>query len=228
MIGVLVNTLTVLLGSGVGLLLKKGIPERVAHTLMKGVGLCTVCIGFAGVIKGENTLVMILSVAVGGLLGCLLHIDDGLNRFSVFLEKKAQKLSKKGELSLARGFISGSLLFCVGAMTVVGSLNAGLTDDNEMLYTKSILDLISSCVLSATLGVGVMLSAVFVLVFQGAIALAASFAAPYLSASVIAEMTCAGSVLIVGLGLNLLDLTKIKVADYLPAIFLPILFCLFL
>ena len=113
-------------------------------------------------------------------------------------------------------------------MTVVGSLNAGLTDDNEMLYTKSILDLISSCVLSATLGVGVMLSAVFVLVFQGAIALAASFAAPYLSASVIAEMTCAGSVLIVGLGLNLLDLTKIKVADYLPAIFLPILFCLFL
>ena len=107
MIGVLVNTLTVLLGSGVGLLLKKGIPERVANTLMKGVGLCTVCIGFAGVIKGENTLVMILSVAVGGLLGCLLHIDDGLNRFSVFLEKKAQKLSKEGELSLARGFISG-------------------------------------------------------------------------------------------------------------------------
>ena len=228
MLGVLVNTLTVLIGSALGLLLKKGIPERIADTLMKAIGLCTVCIGFAGVIKGENTLIMILSVAAGGLLGCLLHIDDGLNRFSVFLEKKVQKRSKKGELSLSRGFISGSLLFCIGAMTVVGSLNAGLTGDNEMLYTKAILDLISSCVLSATLGAGVMLSAVFVLVFQGTIALAASFAAPYLSDAVIAEMTCAGSVLIVGLGLNLLNLTKIKVADYLPAIFLPILLCLFL
>ena len=228
MLGVLVNTLTVLIGSALGLFLKKGIPERIADTLMKAIGLCTVCIGFAGVIKGENTLIMILSVAAGGLLGCLLHIDDGLNRFSVFLEKKIQKRSKKGELSLSRGFISGSLLFCVGAMTVVGSLNAGLTGNNEMLYTKAILDLISSCVLSATLGAGVMLSAVFVLVFQGAIALAASFAAPYLSDAVIAEMTCAGSVLIVGLGLNLLNLTQIKVADYLPAIFLPILLCLFL
>lgn len=229
MLGVLVNTAAVLAGGTLGLLLKRGIPEKISDTLMKGIALCTICIGIAGVIKGENTLIMILSVVLGGLIGGLLNLDGLLNRFSQFLEKKVQgKQKKNGGVSIAQGFISGSLLFCVGAMTIVGSLNAGLSGDNEMLYAKSLLDLISSCVLAATLGAGVLFSAAFVLLFQGAIALAASFAAPYLADSVITEMTCAGSVLILGLGLNLLHITDIKVANYLPAVFLPILLCLFL
>ena len=229
MLGVLVNTLTVLLGSAAGLLLKKGIPEKITDTLMKGIGLCTVCIAVSGVIKGNNTLIMILSVVIGGLIGGLIDIDKWLNRLSAAIEKAASGKKKNGEKpDLAQGFISGSLMFCVGAMTVVGSLNAGLTGDNEMLYTKSLLDLISSCVLSATLGPGVVLSALFVLVFQGGIALAAGFAAPYLSDSAVAEMTAAGSVLILGLGLNILGITKIKIANYLPAIFIPILLCLFM
>lgn len=229
MLGVLVNTATVLLGSLVGLLLKKGIPQKLTDSLMMGIGLCTVCIAISGVLKGENTLIMILSVALGGLIGTLINIDGGLTRFSAFLEKKANRKKEEGKkISIAQGFISGSLMFCIGAMTIVGSLNAGLTGDNEMLYTKSLLDLISSCILSATLGVGVMLSAVFVLVFQGGIALLANFLAPYLSDAAVAEMTCAGSVLILGLGLNILGITKIKIANFLPAIFLPILLCMFM
>lgn len=229
MLGVLVNTATVLLGSLVGLFLKKGIPEKVTDTLMKGIGLCTICIAISGVIKGSNALIMILSVVLGGLIGGLINIDGGLTKFSAFLEEKANRKKAEGKkISLAQGFISGSLMFCVGAMTIVGSLNAGLTGDNEMLYTKSLLDLISSCVLSATLGPGVLLSAVFVLVFQGGIALLAGVVSPFLSDAAVAEMTCAGSVLILGLGLNILGITKIKVANYLPAIFIPILLCLFM
>lgn len=229
MLGVLVNTLTVIAGSIIGLLLKKGIPEKIADTLMKGIGLCTVCIAISGVIKGQNALIMILSVTIGGFVGSLINIDGGLNKFSSFLENQVNKRKKDGQsINTAQGFISGSLMFCIGAMTIVGSLNAGLTGDNEMLYTKSVLDLISSCILSATLGPGVMLSALFVLVFQGGIALLSGFAAPYLSDAVIAEMTCTGSVLILGLGLNILNITKIKIANYLPAIFIPIILCLFM
>lgn len=229
MLGVTVNTISVILGSLLGLLIKKGIPERISDALMKGVGLCTVCIAVSGVIKGSNSLIMIISVIAGGFIGTLINIDAGLTKISAFLEKKANKnKTEEKKVNIAQGFISGSLLFCIGAMTVVGSLNAGLTGDNEMLYTKSVLDLISSCILSATLGPGVMLSAVFVFVFQGGIALLAGLAAPYLSDTAVTEMTCAGSVLILGLGLNILGITKIKIANYLPAVFIPIILCLFM
>lgn len=227
MIGVLTNTAAVLVGSLIGLLFKKGIPERIADALMKGLGLCTVAIGITGLFKGENTLILILSIAIGGLIGTLLKLDDNLNKFGSFLE---EKLNRKGDgkVSIAQGFVSASLLFCVGAMTIVGSLQAGLTGDNEMLFTKSLLDLVSSTIFSATLGIGVMLSAGFVLVFQGSIALLAQYVSPVLTESVIAEMTCVGSLLILALGLNLIGLTKLKIVDYLPAIFLPILLCLFM
>ncbi|MDY3954484.1 MAG: DUF554 domain-containing protein, partial [Anaerovoracaceae bacterium] len=128
--------------------------------------------------------------------------------------------------SLAEGFVSASLLFCVGAMTIVGSLQAGLSGDNEMLFTKSTLDFISSIVFASALGIGVLLSAVFVFVFQGAIVLLAQVIAPYLNDAVVAEMTCAGSLLILALGLNMLGLTKLKVMNYMPAVFLPILLCM--
>lgn len=223
MLGVVVNTITVILGSAVGLLFKKGIPDRVSSAIMKGIGLCTFYIGVSGSLKGENTLILIISMVIGIAAGTVIDIDDKINRLGNLVEKKFSK--GKDTVSISKGFVTASLLFCIGAMTIVGSLNAGLTGDNEMLFTKSMLDFFSSAMLSVSLGIGVLLSSAFVFVFQGAIVLLANFIAPILTDAAIAEMICAGSVMIIGLGLNLLDITKLKIANMLPAIAIAPILC---
>ena len=242
MLGTLVNTVAVIVGSLIGLLLHKGIPERIVQAVMLGVGLCTVAIGIDGCLQGENTLVLILSVAIGTVIGTLLDLDDRINRLGKWVERKVNHTSGKDEagkqvgetkspakgVSTAEGFVNASLLFCVGSMTIVGALQSGLIGNHEMLFTKSLLDFISSIVFSASMGIGVLLSAAFVFVFQGLITLMAQFIAPFLTETVIAEMTAVGSLLIIGLGLNLLHVTKLKIMNYIPAIFLPILIFLFL
>lgn len=220
MLGVIVNVIVIIIGSGIGMALKKGIPQRISETMMKGLGLCTLYIGWSGALKGSNTLVLIISMAIGVVIGEGLDLDARLNRFARGMEKKFKK--EDGSISIAEGFIAASLLFCVGAMTVVGSLQAGLSGDYETLFTKSVLDFISSMIFASTLGIGVMLSGVFVLLFQGSIVLLAQVVAPFLTDAVVAEMTCVGSVLIFALGLNILGITKLKVLNYFPAMFLPI------
>lgn len=223
MTGVLVNTGTILIGSAVGLLFKKGIPERVTNAVMIGLGLCTLYIGIDGALQGENVLIVIASMVLGAIVGTLLDIDGAINRLGKWIEGKFQKQGG-GKVSVAEGFVTASLLFCVGAMTINGSLNAGISGDNSLLFTKSMLDLFSSIMLTASLGFGVMLSAVFVFVFQGALTLLAGVLAPALTPLAIAEMTCAGSLIIVAIATNLIGITKIKVADYLPAIvFAPVI-----
>lgn len=224
MLGVLVNTMTVLVGSAVGLLLKKGIPDRVAKAVMTAIGLCTIYIGIDGALAGSNTIVLIVSMVFGTIVGTLINIDGGINRLGNFLQNKFKK--SDGRTSIAEGFMTGSLLFCVGAMTIVGSLNAGLNGDNELLFTKSVLDLISSCMLASSLGIGVMFAAAFVFVFQGGIVLLSGLLQNLVTnPELIAEITCAGSVMIIGLGLNLLGITKIKVANLLPAmLFVPLFY----
>ncbi|MFV0516272.1 MAG: DUF554 domain-containing protein [Aminipila sp.] len=226
MLGVVINTAAVIVGSLVGLLLKKGIPESVKDIVMKGIALCTMYIGIQGALKGENTLVLIISIVLGSIIGQSLDLDKQLNNFALKLENKFKKPGE--ETSIAQGFIAASLLFCVGAMTIVGSLQAGLTGNNEMLITKSTLDLISSCIFASALGIGVLFSASFVFIFQGTIVLLAQYISPFLGDYVIAEMTCAGSILILGLSLNILGVTNLKIMDYLPAIFLPIILCTFM
>lgn len=226
MFAVIINTVAVIVGSIIGLFLKKGIPHRIRNIVMKGLALCTMSIGISGILKGQNTLVLILSMVFGSIIGECLDLDKRLNNFAEKLEKRFKKADKQG--SIAEGFVTASLLFCVGAMTIVGSLQAGLTGDYEMLMTKSTLDLISSCIFASALGVGVLLSASFVLIFEGGIVLLAHYVSPYLSDYVIAEMTCVGSLLIIALGLNILDVTKLKVMNYLPAIFIPIFLCMFM
>ena len=227
MIGVIVNTFTVLLGSAIGLLLKKGIPERVSRAVMSAIGLCTVYIGIDGALSGSNTIVLIVSMVLGTIIGTLLNIDGRINSVGSFFERKLRREGEK--TSVAEGFMTGSLLFCVGAMTIVGSLNSGLSGDHTLIFTKSALDLISSCMLASSLGIGVMLAAVFVFVFQGALVLGAGLLQGVLTdTALISEITCAGSVIIVGLGLNILGLSKFKVADMLPAPFLvPLIYLLF-
>lgn len=219
--GVLVNTATVLIGSSVGLLLKKQIPEKLTGAVMTAIGLCTVAIGIGGIIKGENQLVMIISLVLGAIVGTLLNIDGKLTSLGDKLQKKNKKADSE-KSTFSQGFVTASLLFCVGAMTIVGSMNAGISGDNQMLYTKSVLDLISSAMLAASLGVGVMFAAAFVFVFQGFLVALSMLLGSFLSDFAIAELVCAGSVMITALGLNLIGVTKIKVANLLPGlVFVP-------
>ena len=179
MVGTLVNTGTVIAGSLIGLLLGNILPERLRDTVMKGLGLCTLFIGVTGMLDGSNTLITIISIAVGAVIGELCDLDGHLNRFAEGLEKKFQK-NKAGQPSLAEGFITASLVFCVGAMTIVGALNDGLTGNHEMLFTKATLDFVSSMIFASSLGIGVLMAAAAVLVIEGGIACLASLVAPLL------------------------------------------------
>ena len=233
--GAIVNALAVISGSAVGLVLRritssgkpadgKGIASAISQALMTGVGLCVMLIGIQGAVKSQNTLLVIVSVALGAIIGTLLDIDGRFGKLGDFVQKLAG--DRCGNVS--QGFVSASLLFCVGAMAVTGALESGLTGNHSTQYAKSILDIISSAVFAMSMGFGVMLSAVTVLLYQGAITLLAVWIQPLLGAEVITEMTAIGSLLIIGLSLNLLGVTKIKLMNYIPAIFLPILLCLFM
>ena len=216
MLGVLINVITVIIGSSIGLLFQKGIPQQVSHAAMVGLGACTLYIGISGSLSGKNTLILIASVVLGAIAGTLLDIDGAINRLAQRVESQFHK--EGANVSVAEGIISATLLFCVGSMTVTGSIQAGLTGDNSLLITKSMLDLVSSMMLSSSLGIGVLLSAVPVLIIQGGLVLLAGLVSPVMSTGAINEMTCAGSILIIMIGTNLMGMTRIKVADYLPAI----------
>ena len=233
MLGTIVNAGAVVLGGGLGLLLKKGLPARISEAIMGGVGLVVLYIGVSGALAGENVLVAVLSVVLGGALGAWMDIDAALNRLGARAQAAFAGGGGKsgadgadgagGGSRFAEGFVSASLLFCVGAMAVVGALQSGLTGEHSTLFAKALIDGVSAMVFASAMGAGVLLSAAAVLLYQGAITLLASLLAPVLSDAAVAEMTCAGSLLIVGIGLNLLGLTKLKLANYLPAVFLPLL-----
>ena len=220
MTGVLVNTIAVFLGGFLGLLGGKLLTEKLNRAAMTALALCVLYIGISGALKGENVLFTIAAMVLGSLIGTLLDIDGKISR----LGEKIQELSKDRFGSVAEGFVTASLLFCVGAMAVTGSLDAGLRGDNATLYAKSALDFVAAIMLASTLGFGVALSGFVVLIYQGCIALLAGLIAPLLSPQAVSEMACTGSLLIIALGLNMLGLTKIKVADLLPAILIaPVL-----
>ena len=222
MLGVIINVITVIVGSCIGLLFKKGIPERVSKAAMTGLGACTLYIGISGSLCGENVLILIASVVLGAIVGTLINIDGAINRLANAVEKKFKKSDDR--VSIAEGIVSATLLFCVGSMTVTGSIQAGLTGDDSILITKAMLDLVSSMMLASSLGVGVLFSAVTVFLIQGGLVLLAGLIAPLMTTSAVNEMTCAGSLLIIMIGTNLMGITKIKVADFLPAIlFAPLI-----
>ena len=202
-----------------------GIPERVANAVMIGLGACVLYIGISGTLACDNVLILIAAVVLGTIVGTLLNIDGAINKLAALVEKKFNKGEKK--VSVAEGLISATLLFCVGSMTVTGSIQAGLTGDNSVLYTKAVLDLISSIILASSLGIGVLFAAVSVFVIQGSLVLLAGLIEPLMSAGMINEMTAAGSLLIIMMGTNMMGITKIKVADFLPVIiFSPIIYAL--
>ena len=224
-LGTLVNAAAILLGGGAGLLLHKGIPQKLHERVMEALGLGVILIGLSGALKGEKTLVMILSLAVGAALGALLGIDDGFHRLADNISGRLVGPQKQG--TFAAGFVSASMLFCTGAMAVTGALQDGFAADHSVLFAKALIDGISAMLMASALGGGVLLSAAAVFLYQGLFTVLGMFSASFFAASA-AEMGAVGSLLLVPIGLNMLKITNIKVMDLLPAIFLPIVFCLFL
>lgn len=222
MLGTIVNTVAVIIGAFIGIGLKKGLPEKMADTLMKGLGLCTLFLGISGSLSGENSLVLIISIVIGTLIGEGIDLEDKVNKLGQWVEKKFGGQESGRKTSIAEGFVTASLLFCVGAMTIVGSLQSGLSGNHEMLFNKSVLDFVAAIIFASSLGIGVAFAAAFVFVYQGTITLMAQWIAPFLTDTVINEMTCVGSVIIIGLALNMLNITKLRVMNYVPAIFVPI------
>lgn len=224
--GTIVNAAGILVGCAAGLAVGKFIPDRISTSITRGIGLCVLYVGISGTLAGEKTLVMILSMVLGVIVGELLRLDDRLNTLGAAIERRFSKGGATGRL--ADGFITTTLLYCVGAMAIVGALESGLTGNHTTLYAKTVLDTVSSVVYGSSLGVGVAFSAVPVLLYQGGITLCASLLAPVLTDPIVAEMKCVGSLLIVAMSFNMLGLTKLKVMNYLPAMFFPILLCRFL
>ena len=218
LLGAVVNVGTVILGASIGLLVKKGIPERLQNVIMQAVALAVLFIGIKGFSDSNNTMVLILSMVIGTVVGTLINLDGMINKVALKIE---DKFSKKG--GFASGFVSSTLLFCTGGMTVVGALNSGLSGDHTVQFSKAVLDLITSTILASSMGYGVLFAFVPLFIYQGGITLLAGVLSPLLSTVIIGEMSAVGSVLIVALSLNMLKLTDIKIMNMIPAIFLPIL-----
>ena len=223
MVGTLINTVAILVGTALGMLLRKGIPERLRETVVQGQGLCVILIGLSGALKTGDTLCVIICMVAGALIGAAINIEKRLNDLGAFLERKVTRGT--GETgSVAKGFVTASLLFCVGAMAIVGAMDSGLRGDHSTLIAKSALDGISAIFFASSLGIGVGLSAFAVLIYQGAIALLAMWIEPLLTEAVITEMSAVGGLLIAGIGLNMIYDKHIPVGNLLPAIFLPMLY----
>jgi uncharacterized protein len=226
LLGSLVNSVAIVVGGGVGLAFKKGVSERVGTAIMNALALCVLYIGISGTLKGENILITILSMVFGTLIGEGFELDKKINQLGDTIESK---VSSPGEgVSVSEGFVTGSLLFCVGAMAIVGSLQSGLTGNHDTLFAKALIDGIAAIIMASSLGIGVLLSGVLVFIYEGGITLFANFLAPVLTTSVINEMTCVGSLLIIGLSLNMLKVTDLKIMNYAPAVFIPIILGLFM
>ena len=217
MIGTLINAAAIIAGGLIGLLIGKRMNKSVGDTVMGGLGLCVLYIGISGALAGKNVLVLIVSIALGGLIGHLADLDGRLKRLGDRLQERVKKNGTGSDVSAA--FVTASLLYCVGAMAILGPVESG-AGDNTVLYTKSLLDGISAIIFASQLGFGVLFSAIPVLIYQGAITLLSGAIAPHLSELVIAETSCAGYVLIIGIGLNMLGVTKLKLMNHVPGIFI--------
>ena len=220
MLGTIVNTAAIIAGSLIGLLFKGGIPEEYGKTIMHAIGLAVILIGLKTALKTDDILIIIISLAFGSVMGELLRIEDRLER----LGKGLGRLLPGDNDGVAKGFVTASLVYCVGAMAIVGALESGLSGNHQTLFAKSLLDGIGSILFASTLGIGVLFSALSVFFYQGAITMAASTLKPFLTPGVVAQMSAVGGLLILAIGINLLEIKKLKIGNMLPAIFIPLIY----
>ena len=223
MLGTIVNTIAIIMGGLTGLVFRGGIPERYNETIMHAIGLAVVLVGLSGALKVDNILIVIFSLALGTLTGEFLQIESRLERLGKWFEDHLAG-SENGDGRMAKAFVTTSLIYCVGSMAIVGSLESGLSGNHHTLFAKSALDGIASVVFASTLGPGVLLSAIPVFIYQGAITVGASFMKQFLTPDVINQMSVVGGLLIMAIGINLLEIKKIKIGNMLPAIFMPLIY----
>lgn len=222
LLGSLVNAGAILVGGLVGMFAGKLLPERLRTSVMAALSLMTIGIAVPGLLKSSNALIPIISMVIGTIIGELLNIDAAVNKLGENLQKRFSGSR------VTEGFITGSLVFAIGALAVMGPLQSGLQHQHDLLFSKSVIDGVASIVFASTLGLGVALSGLMVFAVEGSIALLASVVAPYLGEAVVNEITFVGSLLIVGISLNLLGITKLRILNMVPAILLPILLCRFM
>jgi len=229
MLGTIVNAVSVVVGSLVGLLLKKGISVKNSEAVNKSLGIAIIIVGLNGVVSSmfsvngkeitsSGELLLIISLALGTFIGTVLRLDDRLNSLGSFVEKKV----KLG--NFATGFVNATMIFCVGAMAIVGAVNDGIFSDHNTLFIKSALDGITSIVLSSILGIGVMFSAIPVLVYQGLISLGAGYIGSFLTGEVLSGLCMVGNAIIIAIGLTFLKKDIVKPTNMLPAIFIPVIY----
>lgn len=221
--GTLVNILAIAAGSLVGLAFRGGIPLNYQQTVIQAIGLAVVLIGITGALKTQDILVVIFSLAVGSLVGERLRIETRLNQLGNWLENKCAQSGG----GIAKGFVSASLIYCVGSMAIVGSMESGLAGNHQTLYAKSVLDGISAIIFASSLGAGVLFSAISVGVYQGILTMSAVLMKPYLIPLVVDQMSSVGGILIMAIGFNLLEIKKMNVGNMLPAIFMPLAYYMF-
>jgi uncharacterized membrane protein YqgA involved in biofilm formation len=220
LLGTIVNTVAIIAGSLLGLLFRGGIPEKYRVTIMQALSLAVILIGIKMALKTEGILLVILSLVIGSIIGELVRIEGRLETLGRFFETKFSKADN----GLAKGFVVTSLIYCVGSMAIVGSLESGLTGNHQTLFAKSALDGLSSIIFASSFGIGVLFSSVSVFLYQGFITLTATFIKPFLIEEVINQMSAVGGLLIMAIGINLLEIKKIKVGNMLPAIFIPLVY----
>ena len=218
MFGTFINTLSIIAGGLIGLLFRKGIPEKYNVSVIYAIGLAVILVGLKSAFKSDDLLLVIFSMAIGSVIGELLRIEDHLENLGNWFE---YKLSGAAD-GISRGFVTASLVYCIGSMAIVGAMESGLTGNHQTLYAKSVLDGITSIIFASTFGVGVLFAAASVFVYQGLITIAAASLKHVLVTPVINQMSAVGGLLIMAIGFNLLDMQKLKVGNMLPAIFVPL------
>jgi len=216
MIGTIVNVVAIFLGCSMGLILKSKFPEKIEKIIMQALGLASLLIGMQMAIKADNVLLVIFSLVIGGVIGEIIDIEAGLERFGERIKGKFK--SNNTSERFVEGFLTASLLYCVGSMAIMGAIKEGLSGNPDILYAKSLLDGVTSIAFTAAMGIGVLFSAIPVFLYQGGITLLAHTIKDFLSPEIINEMTAVGGILILGIGFGLLGIKKIKVGNLLPAI----------
>lgn len=222
--GTIINAITIIIGGLAGSIAKARIQERFASLIVAALGLYTVSLGVRFAIESQKMMVVVFSLVIGGFLGEWINIEKKLDQLGQYVQNRAKGTSG----NFSQGFVTSSLLFCVGSMAIMGSLQSGLAGKHDILMTKAVMDGIISIVFASSMGIGVAASSISVAIYQGCLTLLSSVIAPYLGTAVVTEMTATGGVLLIGVGINILEIKKIKVGNLLPAIFLPILLMLFI
>ncbi|MDD4833242.1 MAG: DUF554 domain-containing protein [Lutispora sp.] len=222
LLGAAANAAAVFAGGIIGMFMKKGLPKRFGDSIMHALALFTFGLGVVFFMKSQELMVLIMSLVLGTLIGELIDIEKRLEGLGGSLQSKLKGVGG----NFSEGFVTSSLLFCVGSMAIMGSLQSGLSGNHEVLYAKAAIDVVASLIFASAMGFGVAMSAIPVLIYEGGLSLAASAVAPYLSTAVVDEMTAVGGVLLMGLAFSILEIKKIRVGNMLPGIFLPMIIML--